>query len=495
MSISSPYSSARRRQGPASKPGALAVRWWLGVLLVYTTWVWGGLRPSFHWGGVGVAVILLGTVVHYAWRPMMRDAVFWLGLCFMGYLLVQWGNAGRELYFDVGFQRWRYLPPPWPHWPSAFARADAWQMVTWFFPAWVVAVALRSRLMARREVRGLLFFLACQAGALAVFGMVQLVNGTTAIYWLQPLKGHFFASFAYGNHTAPYFVLIGSLTAGLLYSDVLDSRLREANGSRTHLRHPKRVAVLIVLLPLCLAGALLGFSRTGVILVIGLIVGLLVYGGVRGWLILPPAGRLNLVALSLAVLGTLYFSVVSLGERGIQKEFTLRGPFAGEVPQTLWERINLELGYRPKFAQAAVTIWWEQPWFGVGGWGYKYRVAEHVPKKFWDRLERRGWANTHFDLLQFLAEFGVAGMGLLLGALGVMVWQFWRGPRRGALWAMGGVGLALVVVFSVIDIPFRCPAILLTWVAVLGALPVACGAPHPTRHRPTDDMNPKGLDV
>ena len=492
MRSAATYPSAVSPNGSIRRPGALAVRFWLGFLLTYTAWVWGGLRPSFHWVGVGVAGILLVTVVLHAWRAVLRDPVFWLGLCFMGYLLLQCANAGRELYFDVGYQRWRYLPPPWPGWPSAFARADAWQMVTWFFPAWVVAVALRGRLMSRRDVRGLLFFLVCQAGALAVFGIVQMISGTTAIYWLQPLRGYFFASFAYGNHTAPYFVLFGALSAGLLFADVLDSRLTEANGSRAHLRHPVRTGVLVVLLLLCLAGAILGLSRTGVILAGGLSAVILAYGIVRGWKILPPAGRLNLVALSLAAASSLCFVVVSLGERGIQKEFTLRGPFAGEVPQTLWERMNLELGYRPKFAQAAVAIWREAPWWGVGGWGYKYRVADHVPEKFWNSLERRGWANVHFDFLQFLAEFGLVGMGLLMGALSAMVWRLFCGPRRGALWMMGVGGLALVVVFSLIDLPFRCPAILLAWVAVLGALPVACEARHLTQPSQVVGLNSKG---
>ena len=34
-----------------------------------------------------------------------------------------------------------------------------------------------------------------------------------------------------------------------------------------------------------------------------------------------------------------------------------------------------------------------------------------------------------------------------------------------------GVSLALTVVFSLVDIPFRCPAILYTWVALLAAMP------------------------
>ena len=35
-------------------------------------------------------------------------------------------------------------------------------------------------------------------------------------------------------------------------------------------------------------------------------------------------------------------------------------------------------------------------------------------------------------------------------------------------------GLALTVLFSGIDIPFRCPAILYAWTALLAALPTLC---------------------
>jgi hypothetical protein len=110
--------------------------------------------------------------------------------------------------------------------------------------------------------------------------MVQLASGTEAIYWVQPLKGHFFASFTYGNHAAPYFVLAGALTAGLLYNEVLDARLAEANGGRARLRRRcgSGCCLPAAAVP---AGALLGFSRTGIILTGGLVICLAGYGLVR----------------------------------------------------------------------------------------------------------------------------------------------------------------------------------------------------------------------
>ena len=450
----------------------------LGFLLAYTTWVWAGLRPSFHRVGVGaagfalIALVLEGRAAVV--RAVLRDAVFYLGLAFLGYLAIQWFNAGREQYFDVGYQRWMYTDPPWRGWPSAFARAEAAQMLGWFFPAWAIAVAIRSRLLDRHALRRLLTFVACNAGALAVFGLVQFVSGTREIYWVQPLSGHFFASFAYGNHAGPYFVLVGGVALGLLFRELFDVRIAPADStSAMRLRHPWRVAVLLPVALLCGVGANMGFSRTGVIL--AAVLGTFASGYLwkRAWPLLRPAGRLNLAALALGVLGSLFYLVAGFGESGIRREFAPRPAAPGTV-RTVWDRIDHELGSRPRFALAAAEIWRERPWFGVEGWGYKYLVADHVPEKYWPDLEGRGWANVHVDLLQFLAEFGVVGTGFLLAALAVLARAAF-GACRGrpdAFCAMGTAGLALTLLFGFIDIPFRCPAILYTWVALLAALPL-----------------------
>ena len=465
--------------GSGAAPGRRAV--WtllaLGFLLAYTTWVWAGLRPSFHRVGVGAAGFLLVAVVlegrAAVVRAVLRDAVFYLGLAFLGYLAIQWFNAGREQYFDVGYRRWTYTDPPFPAWPSAFARADAAQMLAWFFPAWAIAVAIRSRLLDSRTLRQLLTFLVGSAAVLAAFGLVQFASGTRSIYWRQPLGGHFFASFGYGNHAGPYFVLAGSIGLGLLFRELFDVRRTPADRLAVlRLRHPGRVAGLVLASLLCAVGADMGFSRAGVILNAALLGFAAAFLWKRAWPLLSAAGRLNLAALTLGALGSLYFLVAGFGEHGIRKEFTLR-PVAPESLSSTWDRVDLELGRRPQFARAAWAIWREHPWFGVGGWGYKYLVASHVPEKYWPALETRGWANVHVDLLQFLAEFGAVGLGLLLAALGVMVRGIvvLRCGRHDAFCAMGAAGLLLTVVFSLVDIPFRCPAILYTWVALLATLP------------------------
>lgn len=470
--------------GRANRSGSGFVRFVLGFLLAYTTWAWAGLRPSFHWVGVGAAVVLLVGVVFFSGRALVRDPLFYAGLAFLGLLAIQWANAGRVQYFDVGYQKWMYTAPRWPHWPFAFAREDARQMLTWFLPAWVIVWTFRAHRWTRREARGFLFFLAYNAGVLAIFGLVQMASGTEAMYWVRPLKGHFFASFPYGNHVGPFFVLAGALSGGLLLAEVLDKRNPATAFAANRVFRKGRVAALLATVLLCLAAAILGLSRTGIILTVVLLVFGAGYSWKRGWGLLTPAGRVNAVALALGGLTLLGFVVMGVGEKGIRKEISLK-----TMPSTmnagLDERIDWELGGRPRFVRAALSIWWDRPWFGWGGWGFKYRVADHVPQELWVRLEKGGWANVHVDFLQFLAEFGVVGVGLMLCALVALAADWWRlRAPRGALWTMGGSGLALTLVASLVDIPFRSPAILYTWLTILAAVPPACGWDAPTRRFP-----------
>ncbi len=462
----------------SSRPGVGMVYFLLVLLLAYTVWAWGGVRLSFHWAGVGLAGILLAVlaVVHPSGiRGLFRDPVVAIGAAFLVYLAIQAWNAGRTQYFDVGFQRWNYTPPPHPGWPSAFNRSEAVQMLAWFFPAWVVAATLRSRVLEGRKVKALLLFLSWNAGALALFGLIQFLSGTSSIYWIQPLKNIFFASFAYGNHAAPFFVLMGALAAGLAYRELFDNGMNRSHGvSPYRVGHPMRVGGLVGVLLLCLLGANLGLSRTGILLSWLVAVYVAAHGILRGWRLLRPAERLNLAALTLGVACLLYFAVAGIGGPAILREMSPAEVGEASV-LTAWQRLDMEMGHRPLFARAAWRIWVEHPWLGVGGWGYKYLVAEHVPDAMWEFLDKRGWANAHCDPLQFLAEFGAIGGGLLLAALGLMVRDALR--CRGhcdSLWQLSIVGLLLVVGFSLIDLPFRSPAILYTWVAILAALPVVC---------------------
>ena len=287
----------------------------LVLILSYLTWVWGGLRVAWLPPSVWASFVLLIILLVTRSRPLWRDLFFYFGLLFSGYLTIQWWNAGRVLFFDVGLNEWRYSPPRHPDWPSAFSRPEAAQMLSWFFPAWILGLVIRSPAVSRGTIIGLLRGLVYSAGLLALFGVVQFLTRTRLQYWLAPTGDGFFASFGYTNHAAAYFVLMGAIAAGLLYREIFRSDAFNAGGAlRAATVHPGRYSdaiaarsapptlrglqapALAASLLLCLIGANLSLSRAGVILAWALAGFIAVYGLMRGWKKLHRAGRGNLAA-------------------------------------------------------------------------------------------------------------------------------------------------------------------------------------------------------
>jgi hypothetical protein len=271
---------------------------------------------------------------------------------------------------------------------------------------------------------------------------------------------------------------MGAVAAGLLYRELF--RTGED-------RYRYRSVALASSLVLCLVGANLSLSRAGVILAWALAGFVAVYGLIRGWNRLSAVRRLNLAVATGAVLFVFYFAVAGFGKNEILKEFEVRKPIHHRLFPVL-DNVNLAMGGRLELDEAAWRIWQDHKLLGIGGWGFRYLLALYLPPEEWKtRAQSPGKANVHCDILQFLAEFGVMGFGLMLTAVTSLILSLFPLPlgerarvRVSAtscdpLWVMGVIGLSLVLVFSLIDLPFRCPAILCTWVVILAALPKVTG--------------------
>ncbi len=127
------------------------------------------------------------------------------------------------------------------------------------------------------------------------------------------------------------------------------------------------------------------------------------------------------------------------------------------------------MGDREFMHRAAVDIWRDYPWFGAGGWGFRYFLATKLTPDEWYKVGT-GQANVHNDPLQFLAEFGSLGTALMLVVMASLAFPIlrkkaWRQPQAIPLLA----GLTMVMGHSLIDLPFRCPAILYAWLIGLAA--------------------------
>jgi len=395
-------------------------------------------------------------------RRAVRDPVMWAGLLFLLLLTVQWWNAGRFHYFDPYREAWGYTPARVSWLTAAMTRGEAAEMLRWFFPAWALVIFLRCGLSGIREARWLLGVLAINGALLAVFGIVQQGSGTESIFWLTDLEGiRFFAGFGYENHAGSYFVLMSAISIGLLGEEVF------------RIDRPPRAAALVgwgLAGILNFVGANLSFSRAGILLSWVLVAFALVYllwKGYRRW---RSGTWINVSLGALLVTVAAAMTMEQFGGKTITRELaTLRktiDPRAVRAPH-----YTLLLGDRVAMLQAAGNIWLDYPWFGCGGWGYRYLLPYELPEDSWQSSSAAyGKANVHNDPAQFLAEFGAVGAGLMtVCVIGLARPALWI-RRRSPLTTLILAGAVLVVIHSLVDLPFRSPAITYAWLTALGCV-------------------------
>lgn len=437
----------------------------VAALLVIPVWLRAGTNPDWSWPMTWVALLVTGFLVILSWKRCVigpagfavpapfirwRDPIAALGFLFLLLLLAQWWNAGRLLFYDPATAAWSYSEPRHPGWPSAITRAEARQMLDWFFPALILVLALRSPGFTGRMIRKLWRVVAYHAGIVALFGLANYAWGATHMLGLLPMQLHFFATFGYPNHAGSYFLMTMCLSAALLSWELA--------GDRDGLKRG-RVMALAAVLVLSYMGAVFSLSRLAILLATAILPLLVFFLIASVWSKLQAVQRMHLIAVSLAVMGLAMVLTMGLGREAIRREFK---PEADN--KTFLDR---ETSFRWFQITSAFHIWQDHPWVGVGGWGYRYLMGHYLPKEQWRRITD-GKANVHNDPIQFLAEFGLVGAACLTGVVGLLLVAGWRNRHlHTPLWWMPLLGCALVGGQSMIDLPFRSSAVMALWLLLL----------------------------
>jgi O-antigen ligase len=157
--------------------------------------------------------------------------------------------------------------------------------------------------------------------------------------------------------------------------------------------------------------------------------------------------------------------LLAAGAYFLPKSFPVRVRFTRMVEGAS----RVETDTRFMLWHAAVQVWQENVWWGVGPAHYDYRFRQFRPVEI---QLRPCWA--HNDYLNALAEWGVVGTTLVASAwallsLGILkTWPFVRGspcdlgPDRGSnkfAFVIGGAtGLAAILAHSVVDFNMHIPA-------------------------------------
>jgi O-antigen ligase len=400
---------------------------------------------------------------------LFRDPLLLVGIFLSILLVLQWANSGCPQLQDPITKQFLPGPPPWPGAPFSVDPEESRQQLFWFLPAFAAVLAVRHG-VTRLGKHRLLLFLVWNGALLSLFGFIQNISGTHSLYWITPLPDYFFSTFGYPNVAGAFFTLLFTVSAGLWFHAAMDPEDRHS------------AFRLLVPVILNFAGAMGSLSRAAMLL--SLLI--LAVGGLTcilaAWGRMQIGGRIQAVALPIVV------SLLAIGLYVSFPKSHLRHELNNIQVDTFYHDT---IGVRLFQYKSAWEMTQDHPFFGVGGWGYRHFVHAYVPEKELDHL-KGGTANVHNDALQFLAEHGFIGFALMLSA----VW-FLLSPILRGVWALLTthpvvdsenpyappllrvpavvfailVGTAATVVHSMIDLPFRSPAVLMTWALCLACAP------------------------
>lgn len=434
------------------------------TLLIYTAWAGSGIYGGWH---APLWVLFAVFTFFFVWLAIKKNhsqktalwktPLFLTGLVLVALLFIQWVNTGGILFKNMFTGKYSFTPPAIPWLPFSVDASLSRQQLAWFAPAWIMALAVRY-LFSRATIKWLLWAMVWNAAALASFGLIQYGLGIEKLFGLVELPGnpHIIATFEYPNHGGTFFYLFYALAIGLLMDAI------EKHKPALKMALPAGLGLLFAV------ASLASLSRAAVLAIAGItLAGILVWV-VRHHRSFTPASWLNLTILGGVMSVMFILGLVSIGNGAVLKEFTTD---ASSEQQTMASYYDENRGFQ---IPPALAMTRDYPWFGVGGWGYRSFLRAYLPDAEFQRYLSTGRANVHCDPVQFLAEHGCVGFGLMSIGLACVAFP-WRAMKQ---WPFKGIGLmtlcgcGVVLLHSLIDLPFRCPTVLWQWILLLAMVPV-----------------------
>jgi O-antigen ligase len=444
-------------------------------------WMLGGMRPWAQLISLGLAVVAFalalvprryeGDYVHgdsyrlYPHRKLIRWPIWWIGLVFFGYVLIQALNPAWEfvqLENSWGMKRIEHIEWLPTGMRTPFEMMNPWrQMMIWGAP-FLLACALWAGFTRRKSVITLLTAIVINATALAIVGIVARYTEPTKILWLvKGLPAYCFSSFIYKNHAGSFF----ALSVGLSLSLAIWHQTQAVR----HLKRSSPAGFFVVTaFPLLLA-VLLTYSRaailiTGVFLLLSTII-----GGVR--LLGRVTARQAPLVLATFFLGTV--TLIGVGSKLVNSERILNRI----ISLTDAEQTDRSVVARQIAWQAGMDMSEERPNLGWGAGGFRFlfpRYQAEYPEitkiKIWNTWHFTFWEHAHNDYLQLLIEAGRVGIGLMAAASVFALASFTRHRGWRNTGAVTLIGACLIVMaHATLDFPLQNPAILTTLFAVAAA--------------------------
>lgn len=325
----------------------------------------------------------------------------------------------------------------------------------WFFDAiYVSCFNLVLVIRERRTLRFLLFVLAANAMALAVFGTVQKLLGAQGLFFgavpsPQPL---YFASFIYHNHWGAFTLLMIAISLGLIF------RYARRKSGREFLHSPAFSGLVAIIL--LAASVPLSGSRSSTVLV-----ALLLAAAFGHWmlhLIRQKRGGRGSLTLPLTT-----STVVLLLAAGFA--YTIGGDVIGprmEAADTQIVNLNrhgesfrAERVYRDTWNMAREKLCFG---WGMGTYELVFQTRNTAPIPT-DGPPIHSFHDAHCDWLQSTSEVGLVGTALLGLCALVPLWHRRKVIRNSPLSLYLLAGCALVALYAWVEFPFGNREVVAVW--------------------------------
>lgn len=471
------------------------------------------------------------------WHGLLCDPLTWLTIALLIFLTIQWVNACTYLEWNIEKKAWDVVSPafeslrhpltdqalqlrpaditkpsyylvstevPWPWLPWSYRANEARGVLFWFAPVLVALLAVRHALTSSSK-RLLMVYGCVMTSVLAIAGIIQYAFDADFLCWGRKVNAIFFATFGYPNHAACFFpaMMLASIGIGLWTVE--------------HREHTRLKAwPFWITAILCALSAVLSGSRAGMLFTVAICAFTVLYIPLRYLMSWPVRTRWLCLLLLLAVagitLGTVGFRVYAISanqertaalkeakteeahfEASKRPQYAAMpwlDPVIKEIMETDWQDLLKDpvvarSGYQ---GTLALRQFHDYPWFGTGAWSFRWLNINYINQD--DPVERKwlksrmgvGQANVHNDTLQYLAEHGIVGFGLMLGCIAALVIpfliQFFKSPaytvsdeqadrfylnRLNVYYVFAMIATFQIAFHSFFDLVFRSPACMMLY--------------------------------
>jgi O-antigen ligase len=458
------------------------------LTLAYTAWGFGGVPAwSLHiMLAGGLLTFLLAVVPLGGWRDPRsgmrgrRSGILRLAsriaapvfvVAFLIYLAIAALNPAWHIVSDARGWWLESVAPPLAGWlptsvEASYDPMNAWRIFNMHLAAFSLALGLYLGLSSRRSTQFVLWSLLVSVALMAAVAIAQKYAGAEAVLWtLKSENQNFWGSFFYRNQGTA-FLNWGIVIAGVLY-------FYHARRSREALRSGGPHFLAFCLIGLIAVSVGLALSRGGILFAAVLCVCFLLLVLIDFALsssrfplstIVPLAG-----ILALLLSAGLYQANRAIDWQAVEERF-------GDIGETIEEA---DRDARVLSSKLTWKMAQDQLWTGWGAGSFRYAFPmyqQEVPELFYgfyhrkrqEWMGRKFYRYAHNDILQFLAEYGVVGSGLLLLAIAGFLLPALSAIRRApfaALFLLAGIACAAGHAF--LDFIFHSPAY---WVAFIAGI-------------------------